>query len=81
MTIVILQYPLLIICYIVSLAMVMLTGMLQSYSFMTALVAGLTTVIWITGALLCRIPLDGILVLLLTELLICCLFGRKGESL
>lgn len=81
MTSMIMQYPLLIICYIISLVLVMLTGILRSYSFLAGLAAGMTTIFWIAGTLVCRIPLDRILVLLLTELLICCLIFPKGASL
>lgn len=75
-----LQYPIVAAGFFISAVSAGLTGVLRSYGFAAGLVAGTATVFWIAGALVCRIPLEIILALILTELLICCLAFRKGES-
>lgn len=81
MTFLILQHPIILILFLLSAVLTILAGALRSYSFIPALFAGLTAILWMTAALVLRFSLDRILALLLVQLLLCCITFRKGESL
>lgn len=77
----ILQHPIILILFILSASLTILSAVLRSYSFIPALFAAVTAILWILAALVLRVSLDFILALLLVQLLLCCIAFRKGESL